>query len=145
VLASILTAYALAQAGVFALVAALVALPSLRVRLTPGPAKSRRVREAAMGQLAAASLAAGSSRAAVVIFAAEAERRVEILATEAAHAAVGQATWDAAVAAVLDAMRREDPASGFIAAAKICGEALAKAFPQHTADPNALPDRPLEF
>ena len=140
-----LTAYAVAQAVLFALVCGVVALPALRTPLTLPAVKRRRVRQAAMAQLAAAELAAGPSRAAVVIFAAEAEHRVEVLATEAAHAAIGQSVWDAAVAAVLAGMKRDAPREGVVAAVGLCGGALADHFPQSELDANAISDRPLEL
>lgn len=143
--AALVGAYAVVQALIFAAAAVLVALPAVRVRLTPRPLKAARVREAALGQLAAASLAAGPARAAVVIFAADAERRVEVLASDSAHAAIGQPVWDAAVRALETALRRGDATGGFVDAARICGEALCAAFPQTRPDRNALPDRPLEL
>lgn len=145
VLSAALGAYAVIQAVTFAVVAAVVALPSLRVRLTPSLLTNARVREAAHGQLAAASLAAGPARAAVVIFAAEAERRVEILASESAHAAIGQAAWDEAIQALQGALRRGEATEGFIEAVRVCGEALSRAFPETRPDANAVPDRPLEL
>lgn len=140
-----ITAYVLAQGVLFLLVLMAASLPPLRMILTPPWVKARRVRQAAMAQLAAATLSAGASRAAVVIFAAEAEHRVEVLASEAAHAAVGQPVWDQAVAAVLAGMKRDTPAEGVTAAVALCGEALARCFPQSSPDENALPDQPLEL
>lgn len=140
-----LAAYAVAQAALFCGVCAVTALPALRTRLTLPFVKTGRVRDAALAQLAAAELAAGPSRAAVVIFAADAEHRVEVLATAAAHAAVGQAVWDEAINLLLAAMKARDPTAGFVSAVALCGDALARAFPQSAPDPNAIADRPLEL
>lgn len=140
-----LAAYAIVQAGLFCAVCAITALPALRTRLTLPFVKTGRVRDAALAQLAAAELASGPSRAAVVIFAADAEHRVEVLATAAAYSAIGQAVWDEAVATLLAAMKARDPTAGFVAAVALCGDALAHAFPQSDPDPNAIADRPLEL
>ena len=144
-LAVTLGGYAAAQAVLFGLVAALVAIPAVRRVLTPGALKRRRVEAAALAQLGAAALAAGPSRAAVVIFASQDDRIVEVVASEAIHAKAGAATWDKAVAAALAALRRNAPAEGFVAAVEICGAALAEHFPAEGPDLNAVSDAPLEL
>ena len=140
-----LAAYALAQAVVFALVAGVVSIPAVHRRLTPRSIRRRRVGEAALAQLAAAALAAGPNRAAVVIFACEEDRMVEVRATEAIHALAGPQVWDQAVAAVLDGMGRSAPADGFVRAVQICGAPLARHFPASGPDGNALSDALLEL
>ncbi len=138
-------AYALVQLALFLAAWAIAGAPAVRRLLTPRSLKRRRVREAALRQLAAAALAAGPSRAAVVIFAALDEHIVDIVASENVHAKAGQPVWDQAVAEALQAIRAGRSADGFIAAVRICGAALAQHFPEDGPDRNAIADRPLEL
>jgi putative membrane protein len=140
-----LESYALVQVILFAVTAALVAIPPVRRRLTPTSLKGHRVHRAAMQQFLATGLHASADRTGVVIFASQADRRVELLADDAIHAAVGDIAWNAAVKAVQDGMRRRDPASGFVRAIEICGDALAEHFPSTGPHANALSDRLLEL
>jgi putative membrane protein len=140
-----LESYALVQVILFAVTAALVAIPPVRRRLTPTSLKRHRVHRAAMQQFLATGLHASADRTGVVIFASQADRRVELLADDAIHAAVGDIAWNAAVKAVQDGMRRRDPASGFVRAIEICGDALAEHFPSTGPHANALSDRLLEL
>jgi len=140
-----LGAYAVVQAILFALVAGAASLPQLRRVLTPAFLRRRRVGEAAAAQLAAAALAAGPERAAVVIFACEADHIVDVRATEAVHAKAGQAVWDQAVAAMLAAMRQAAPADGFVQAIALCAAPMAEHFPARGPDDNAVADAPLEL
>jgi putative membrane protein len=140
-----LESYAIVQVILFAITAAIVAIPPVRRRLTPTTLKRHRVHRAAMQQFLATGLHAAADRTGVVIFASEADRRVELLADDAIHAAVGDVAWNAAVKAVQDGMRRRDAASGFVAAIQICGDALAEHFPSTGPHANALSDRLLEL
>jgi putative membrane protein len=140
-----LESYAIVQVILFAITAAIVAIPPVRRRLTPTTLKRHRVHRAAMQQFLATGLHAAADRTGVVIFASEADRRVELLADDAIHAAVGDVAWNAAVKAVQDGMRRKDPASGFVAAIQICGDALAEHFPSTGPHANALSDRLMEL
>ncbi len=124
-----LQGYGLFQVVLFAVVAGLVAWPPLRRVLTPGTLKQHRVHRAALQQFLATGLHAHAGRTGVVIFAAQKDRRVELLADDAIHAAVGDIAWNAAVKAVQDGMRRNDATSGLIKAVEICGDALAAHFP----------------
>jgi putative membrane protein len=140
-----LESYAIVQVILFAITAAVAAIPPVRRLLTPSPLKRHRVHRAAMQQFLATGLHASADRTGVVIFASQADRRVELLADDAIHAAVGDVAWNAAVKAVQDGMRRRDPASGFVNAINICGDALAEHFPSTGPHANALSDRLLEL
>jgi putative membrane protein len=140
-----LDSYAVVQVLLFAITAAIVTIPPVRRRLTPTPLKRHRVHRAAMQQFLATGLHASADRTGVVIFASQADRRVELLADDAIHAAVGDVAWNAAVKAVQDGMRRRDPASGFVQAIQICGDALAEHCPSTGPHANALSDRLLEL
>jgi len=140
-----LESYAIVQVILFAIVAAVVAIPPVRRLLTPTTLKRHRVHTAAMQQFLATGLHASADRTGVVIFASQADRRVELLADDAIHAAVGDVAWNAAVKAVQDGMKKRDPATGFVNAINICGDALAEHFPSTGPHANALSDRLLEL
>jgi putative membrane protein len=126
--------YALAQVFIFALVAlAVAAFRPIKLALTPGLLKHRRVRQAAMGQLMATRLLGSEIGAAVVIFASLEDRMVAVVADEAIHAKVGDQAWDRAVAAVLAGIGRGEAAAGFIEAVESCGALLAQHFPAEGA------------
>jgi putative membrane protein len=140
-----LEAYGLVQVVLFALVAALVALPPVRRVLTPSSLRRHRVHRAALQQFLATGLHLSQGRTGVVIFAAAADRRVELLADDAIHEAVGEKVWNAAIAAVQAGMKAGRPADGFIGAVELCGQALAEHFPSAGPHDNTLSDRLLEI
>ena len=129
VLVLALEGFVIGQCLVFAVVAALTSIPPVRRALTPPSLKRHRVHRAALQQFLATGLHANPARTGVVIFASMMDRRVELLADDAIHAAVGETAWNAAVQAVQDGMRRNDPAGGLVRAVEMCGEALAAHFP----------------
>jgi putative membrane protein len=135
--------YALAQLGIFVVVAvALATIRPLKLMVTPGPLKRLRVKRAALHHLKAAHLL--SDDGIVVIFASDHERMVTVVADEALHLKAGDAAWDGAVAAVLGGIKAGDPTSGFVAAIELCGAYLAEHFPATGARHNGLSDRLLE-
>jgi len=139
-----LSAYGLVQAGIFLCVALLVALPGVRRAMTPGFMKRHRVRAAARAAFAAAGARLAHDHPHVLIFASLHDRRVELVAHDAIHRAVGDAVWNAAVAAVVDGMKAGKPGDGFVKAIGTCGEALARHFPPDGAPRNQLPNDILE-
>jgi putative membrane protein len=136
-----LTAYAVAQACLFAAVALAVAWPPLRRRLTPRILKQHRVKSAAFHHFAAAHAHAQDSETGVLIFVALVERQVQVLADAGIHAEAGDAVWEAAAKAVQTGMRDPDPTAGIEAAIAICGEALKAHFPASGA---RVTDRPMD-
>jgi len=129
VVTSVLGAYALAQAALFALVALIVSIPQVRRLLTPRFLVRHRVRRMAYGHFASTGLIHAPERTGVLIFASLKDRQVEIVAEKAIHDAVGDPVWDAAVAALARGMKRRDPGQGFMEAITLCGDALAEHFP----------------
>ena len=140
-----LEAYGLLQVVLFALVAGVASIPAVRRLLTPAPLKRHRVHRAALQQFLATGLHLEAGRTGVVIFASQHDRRVELLADDAIHAAVGDTVWNAAIAAVQDGMKRGRPAQGYIRAVELCGEALAIHFPSQGPHENTISDRLLEI
>ena len=140
-----LEAYGVLQVALFAIVAGLASIPAVRRVLTPAPLKRHRVHRVALQQFLATGLHASPDRTGVVIFASQLDRRVELLADDAIHDAVGETAWNAAVAAVQDGMKRGRPADGFVRAVELCGEALATHFPSAGPHANHLSDRLREI
>jgi putative membrane protein len=139
-----LSTYALVQAALFLCVALIVALPSVRRVLTPRALKRHRVRQVARHHFTASGLRLSDAEPHILIFASFADRQVELVAHESIHRAVGEAPWNAAVAAVSDGMKSGKPADGFIRAIEICGAALAEHFPPLGPARNLLPNDILE-
>lgn len=140
--AAALTGYALMQAILFALVWALTSIPAVRRVVTPGVLKAQRVKRLAQQLFIATGMKDDPTRTGVLIFAALAERRVEVLADAAIHAKAAPGAWDGAVKAVVDGMRANRCAEGFETAIALCGAALAEAFPDRAEGANRLSDRP---
>ena len=139
-----LTSYSLLQAGLFVCVALIVALPAVRRVMTPRFLKRHRVRQAARHHFVASGARLSHVAPHILIFASARDRQVELVAHDAIHKAVGEAPWNAAVAAVIQAMKAGKPADGFVAAIAICGTALAAHFPPDGSPRNQLPNDILE-
>jgi putative membrane protein len=121
--------YALVQAALFALTAAIVSIPVVRRGLTPRFLVRHRVKRTAFAHFASTGLSHVEDRTGVLIFACLSDRQVELVADEAIHREVGDVAWNAAVAALVAGVKSADPASGFVRAVEICGAALAEHFP----------------
>lgn len=144
VVATAIGAYALVQAGLFVAAWLVFSIPAVRRVLTPGFVKAARVRQAALAQYVATGLPAREEATGVVIFASLDDHRVEVIAEPAIDERCGKSAWDAAVEAVVAGMRSDDPGGGFVRAVELCGEALARHFPDDGAE-NRVPDRPVEI
>jgi putative membrane protein len=140
-----LSAYALIQAVIFAVVAMLVSIPPVRRALTPRGLRAKRVRRAAMEQFLSKGLHQTAERTGVLIFAAFAERQVEVIADEGIYAKVAPELWGDAVAALTRALKEGRTADGFVEAIGLCGRVLAEHFPPGEQNPNELPDKLVEI
>lgn len=136
-----LAAYAAVQAAVFVAVYLLSLLPRVRRLMTPRAIRRDRVRRAAMEQFLAHGLHVTEARTGVLIFACLADHQVEVIADQGIHARVDQEVWADAVAAMIDGLKRGDPAAGFEAAVTRCGAVLAEHFPPRPRNPNEVADR----
>ncbi len=139
-----LSSYALLQAGLFLIVALVVALPKVRRVMTPRFLKRHRVRQLARHHFVASGMRLSHAEPHILIYASLQDRQVELVAHDAIHKAVGDGPWNAAVAAVTDGMKAGRPADGFVGAIKICGDALAAHFPSDGPAKNLLPNDILE-
>jgi putative membrane protein len=140
-----LTAYSLLQVALFGIALFVFSLPPIRRLLTPGALKRERVRKAALEQFLAKGLHQTEGRTGVLIFASDAERRVEIVADEAIHSRVKPEVWAEAVAALTRGLRDGKPVDGFVDAIEHCGAVLAEHFPPVGENPNELPDKLVEL
>ena len=139
-----LSSFELLQAAIFLCVALIVALPKVRRVMTPGVLKTHRVRQAARRHFVAVGARLTHAEPHVLIFASLADRRVELVAHDAIHRAVGEGPWNQSVDAVVQGMKSGRPADGFVKAIEICGAALAQHFPPNGAPANRLPNTLLE-
>jgi putative membrane protein len=139
ILSALLT-YVGLQAAIFGVTAALVSIPAVRRALIPGPVKTARVRHAAMEYFMAKDLHLTRERTGVLIFAALAEHRVEVIADEGVHAAAPSTVWDEVVADLVAGLKRGAVADGFVAAIDRTGAILAAHVPPRPGDTNELPD-----
>jgi putative membrane protein len=140
----VLTTYSLLQAGLFLIVALIVALPRIRRVMTPRFLKRHRVRQLARHHFVASGARLSHAEPHILIYASLADRQVELVAHDAIHKAVGEGPWNAAVAAVTAGMKAGKPADGFVRAIEICGQALAAHFPSTGPAKNQLSNEILE-
>jgi len=139
ILSALLT-YVGLQAAIFAVVAALVSIPAVRRALIPSGIKKARVRRAALDYFMAKDLHLTRERTGVLIFAALAEHRVEVIADDGVHAAAPSGVWDEVVADLVAGLKRGAIADGFVAAIARAGAILAAHAPPRPDDRNELPD-----
>lgn len=139
ILSALLT-YVGLQAAVFAVTALVVWIPAVRRALVPPAVKAARVRRAALDYFLAKDLHLTRDRTGVLIFAALAERRVEVIADEGVDAVAPPGVWDEVVADVVAGIRRGAIADGFVAAVARAGAVLAAHVPPRPGDRNELPD-----
>jgi len=117
----------------------------LRLALTPGAPKARRVRRRACALFKAAAERRTVGRTGILIYLSVAEHRAEIVADEAIVKVTGPETWGEAMAALVTELKQGRPADGLIAAIAIVGEVLAQHFPRSEGDVNEIPDRLIEL
>jgi putative membrane protein len=131
----------LLQGVLFVVTMVLVSLHPVRRALTPRAFKRDRVRRRAQEQFLAKNLHLTRERTGVLIFVSLAERMAEIIADEGISAHVDPAAWTRAMDALLEGLKRDQPAAGFAAAIGLCADLLAEKFPVKPGDnPNELPD-----
>jgi putative membrane protein len=140
-----LAAYAVIQAAIFVTVLLITCLPVVLRLVTPRRVRRARVRRAALQQFLAHGLHTTQARTGVLIFAALADRQVEIIADEGIHAKVDTEVWARAVDSLTAALRAGRPAEGFETAIALTGEVLAAHFPPRANNPDELPNRIVEI
>ena len=119
-------------------------VPAVRRVVTPGFLRRHRVRRWRGIISPPPACSCRHAEPHILIFASLADRRVELVAHEAIHKAVGDGPWNAAVAAVVDGIKSNRPADGFVNGIEICGQALAEHFPPDGPPRNQIPNGILE-
>jgi len=117
----------------------------LRLALTPGATRHRRVRRRAVAVFKAAAERRTVGRTGVLIYLSMAERRAEIVADEAILKVTDDQTWGEAMAALLEQVRDGRPGDGICAAIGQVGAVLAEHFPRSEGDRNEIPDKLIEL
>jgi len=117
----------------------------LRLALTPGSTKTRRVRRRAIALFKAAAERRTENRAGILIYLSMGEHRAEIVADEAITKVTTPETWGEAMAVLLANVRDGRPGDGIAAAVQRIGFVLAEHFPKSAANPNEIPDKLIEL
>jgi putative membrane protein len=130
---------------VFLLVRLVLAYAPLRIAVTPGPTKTRRVRRRALMLFRAGAEKRTRASTGVLLYLSIAEHRAEIIADDAIHSRVAPETWGEAMAAVIAGVRDDRPGDGMADAVTRIGQVLTEHFPRSGTPVNELPDRLIEL
>ena len=117
----------------------------LRLALTPGATKQRRVRRRAIAVFKAAAERRTVGRTGILIYLSMAERRAEIVADEAITKVTSPDIWGEAMAALLVDVKQGRVGDGMVAAIGQVGTVLAEHFPRSATDTNEIPDKLIEL
>lgn len=117
----------------------------LRLLLTPGSVKQRRVRSRAIDLFRVGTDAKTVGRTGVLLYLSMREHRADIVADQAIAEKVAPDIWGAAMAALIDQVRDGKPGAGMAEAVRQMGIVLAEHFPKGSGNPNELPDRLIEL
>jgi putative membrane protein len=129
------------MAVTFLVARVILALDALRIALTPGATKSRRVNRRALTLFRAAAEKRTKASTGVLLYLSLAEHRAEIIADESIHSKVAAEVWGEAMAALILAVKDDRPGDGLAEAVAHIGKVLAEHFPRSEGDTNELPDR----
>ncbi len=142
---ALLTLLLLFALAAFVAVLLLLKWMPLRLALTPGATKTRRVRRRAISLFKAGAERRTAGRTGIMIYLSMAEHRAEIIGDEAITSVTSPETWGEAMAALLMEVKAGRPADGIVAAIGEIGGVLATHFPRHDEDKNEIPDKLIEL
>ncbi|MHA6722010.1 TPM domain-containing protein [Sphingomonas sp. RS2018] len=117
----------------------------VRMVLTPGATKTRRVRAKAVELFRTGAEKRTVAATGVLLYLSLAEHRAELIADAAIHSQVSEDVWGHAMAALVAAVKDGRPGDGMAAAVAEIGVVLAEHFPRSEGDTNELPDRLIEL
>ncbi|HEU0310751.1 MAG TPA: TPM domain-containing protein [Sphingomicrobium sp.] len=117
----------------------------LRMLLTPGSTKTRRVRRRAIMLFRTGAERRTIGRTGILIYLSMAEHRAEIVGDEAITKVTTPETWGEAMTALLAEVKAGRPGNGIVAAVEQIGEVLAVHFPKTGEDTNEIPDKLIEL
>lgn len=129
----------------FLIVRLLTLHQGLRMALTPGRTKTRRVHRRAIALFRTGCELKTRGRTGVLLYLSLAEHRAEIVADEAITGQVEPEVWGAAMAALVDEVKAGRPGAGMARAVEEIGAVLARVLPKTLDNPNELPDRLIEL
>ena len=117
----------------------------LRLALTPGATKTRRVRRRAIMLFKTGAERRTVGRTGILIYLSMGEHRAEIIGDEAITSVTTPDTWGEAMAALLKDVRAGRTGDGIVAAVGLIGAVLAEHFPKSGDDTNEIPDKLIEL
>ncbi len=117
----------------------------LRMALTPGSTKTRRVRRRAVELFRVAAERRTARRIGVLLYLSLREHRAEIVVDEAVLPKVAPELWGEAMEDLVDEVKAGRPGAGMAKAVERIGAVLKEHFPKTSADQNELPDRLIEL
>ena len=134
-----------ALAIVFLIVRVALAWRPLRLALTPGSTKSRRVGRRALQLFRVAAEKKTHGRTGVLLYLSLMEHRAEIVADEAIHSKVEPEVWGEAMAVLVEHVKEGRPGEGMALAVEKIGGVCAGCLPKTLDDPNQIADRLIEI
>ena len=135
----------LIQTAIFAMWCLALTPDATRLRTIPPPLAEAATERAARDQFLAHGVHLTAARTGVLIYAALAEHRVEIVADDGIAARVEQKEWDEIAATVVVAAKENKLAEGLVRAVERSGTLLAQHFPPANNDRDELPNRVVEL
>ena len=117
----------------------------LRLLLTPGSTKTRRVRRRAVMLFKTGGERRTIGRTGILIYLSMGEHRAEIMGDEAITAVTTPETWGEAMAALITDVKAGRPGDGIVAAVERIGDVLAEHFPKTSTDTNEIPDKLIQL
>ena len=129
----------------FTVVLMILRFMPLRLALTPGNTKTRRVRRRAQAVFKAAAERRTAGRTGILIYLSMAERRAEIIGDEAITSVTTPETWGEAMADLIAQVKQGRVADGMVAAIQDIGVVLSEHFPRSAEDKNEIPDKLIEL
>jgi putative membrane protein len=133
------------MALVFLIVRYALAWMPLRMALTPGSTKTRRVRRRAVELFRASTERRTRGRTGVLLYLSMAEHRAEIVADEAIHSKVEPEIWGEAMAVLVENVKQGRVGEGMALAVAKVGEVCATCIAKTRDDTNELEDRLVEL
>lgn len=129
-----------AQIAIFIVATLFISWGPVRFLLTPRAVKRARAAREAVEQFLSRGVSATKGRTGVLIFVSCAERYARIVADDAIAAKIANEEWQGALDLLLQDMRQEKVADGFIAAIEECARLLAEHAPPGSSG-DELPDK----
>ena len=129
----------------FLIVRLILAYMPLRMALTPGRTKTRRVHRRAVELFRTGCELKTRGRTGVLIYLSVLEHRAEIVADQAIATQVEPEVWGEAMEVLIEEVKAGRPGQGMALAVAKVGDVLERCLPKTLGDSNELPDRLVEL